>query len=229
MKERARISIDLNSQDLSLKHMESFRDIALVDPANKKGSTTQELIMFSAKARPYQFSSLNDFKNDLGSIPDDTGYFYYSITQSSGNRCALYLDPDRPAKMVIEGKTDFVESMSEKLKNIFPKGGKRYVLHGRWGFIGIWVAVILIAFSVIFTYSFLSEPNPYLISWVLFVSSILGIYLSIAKAKDINPANTMALGNRPKKPIFDTMLHFLTIVLGIISVILIILFIEFNL
>ncbi len=228
MKKRTRISIDLNSQDLSVKHMESFRDIALVDPVQQKGGQAQELIMFSVKAKPYQFSSLTEFKNELGSIPDDASYFYYTITHSSGNRCALYLDPDRPAKIVIEGGTDFVETMSIKLKGLLPKGGKRYVLHGKWGFIGIWAAVVMIALSVIITYSIVSGPDPYLISWVLFVSSILGIYLSIAKAKDINPANTMALGNIPKRPILDTTLHFLTIMLGVISVVLVILFIEFN-
>lgn len=226
MKEMEKISIDLGSQDLTLNHMERFRKTVLDGAGSKK--SFQELIMFSSDAKPYQYSSLMDFKEDLGLIPDSTGYFYYTISFSRGDRCALYLDPDRPARIVIQGEDDFLSKMNPIIEKGFPKGSSRYKAHSGWGYLTIWATVVIIAGSIIAAYSLLSEPNPYLIVWVLFVSSVLGIYLSVAKGKEINPANTMALGNKRKHPYVDMILHMLTITLGIVSVILVILFIEFN-
>jgi hypothetical protein len=228
MKDRSRISIDLRSQDLKTADMERFRAAAIGLRSKRGEDDPQELIMFSVSAKPYQYPSLDAFKKESISIPDDANYFYYTITFPTGNRFALYLDPDRPAKMVIEGDKEFINLNKERMMQCFPKGGKRYLAQGKLGMFFIWGAVVFIALSVIGMYSVLSSPNPYLILWVIFISSLLGIYMSMAKSKVINPANTMSLGRKRKHPLIDLMLHFITIALGIISVVLVILFIEYN-
>jgi hypothetical protein len=229
MSGRNRKTIDLGSQDLSAGDMRKFRQ-AFLDYADGKGKH-QELIMFSAGAKPYQYSSMDQFERDLGSIPGDAEYFYYTLTLHGGDRCSLYLDPDRPARVVVEGGDSFVEVLTGGMEKAFPKGGSRYIAHGTAGYFIIWGAVVAIAVVFLISYALAigSEVNPYLIAWVIFVSSLLGIYLSIVKSREINPANTMVLGSGRKRPMIDIFLHFITVSLGIISVILVLLFVEFNL
>ncbi|HHD15707.1 MAG TPA: hypothetical protein ENK47_03260 [Euryarchaeota archaeon] len=221
--------IELGSQDLTVEYMERFRDLALRFLKGYGDEKPQELIMFSARAQPYQYSSLDDLRKEIGRIPDDASYFYYTITYPSGERCSLYLDPDRPAKLVVEGDRDMNRHLPDQFKLLFPQGGKRYVVHGRWGIFMIWAIVIVTASAFLTAYSLLSHPDPYLIVWVLFISSLLGIYLSLVKAKEMTPANTISLGRRRKRPLLDLFLHFITIALGIISVILVMFFVEYNL
>ena len=227
MSQRSRISIDLRSQDLTVADMENFRKTALKDISDEEDSY-QELIMFSAKSKPYQYSSLEEFSKDTDAIPDDAGYFYYTISISSGDRFSLYLDLDRPAKMVMEGSKEFIEANRKRMEKAFPKGGERYKAQGNIGIFMIWGIVVTLAIAVIIAYSILSEPNPYLTVFVLFISSILGIYLSLSQKNVLNPANTMSLGQKRKNPKIDLILHIITIALGIISVVLVMLFFEYN-
>lgn len=207
--------------------MEKFREAA-IKGIREGEDHYQELIMFSAKSKPYQYSSLNEFLKDTDSIPDDAGYFYYTISFNTGDRFSLYLDPDRPAKMVMEGSKDFIDTNKQKMEDAFPKGGERYKTTGNIGIFMIWGIVVTLAITVIIGYSVISEPNPYLTVFVLFISSILGIYLSLSQKNVLNPANTMSLGQRRKNPKIDLILHMITIALGIISVVLVMLFFEYN-
>jgi hypothetical protein len=229
MSTRKRRSIDLRSQDLTVEDMERFRETFL--DSSKGGRNNQELIMFSAKAKPYQFISLDEFNRNLKSVPKDAEYFYYTLTLPNGDRCSLYLDPDRPARIVVEGSDGFVNELATDMERTFPRGSSRYKTQGNLGYFIIWGVVVGVAFIFILAYTLAtgSHVNPFLVAWVLFISSLLGIYLSIAKSKEINPANTMALGKKRKRPMLDIFLHFITVALGIISVILVLLFVEFNL
>lgn len=226
MVKRSRSSIDLRSQDLTVDDMVRFRDEAVKGAGI--GTGPQELIMFSAASKPYQYLSLEDFMKDTPSIPDDTSYFYYTLTFTSGDRVSLYLDPDRPAKVVIEGNRDHVKRYTEMVERIFPKGGSRYKAQGYIGVFIIWGVVISIALAVILGYSLLSNPNPLLILWVIFISSMLGIYLSIYNRRRLNPANTMALGGKRRNPWVDLALHLITVAMGIVSVVLVIVLLEMN-
>lgn len=229
MTARIRRSIDLRSQDLSPDDIRRFQK-TFIDFTKDEGEH-QELLMFSTGIKPYQYTSLGDFEKDLKKIPENAEYFYYTLTLPSGDRCSLYLDPDRPAKVVIEGKENFVRELAKNMEKTFPKGGVRYKTQGSLGYFLIWGTVVVTSFAFILAYTLLSGSgaNPYLVAWVIFVSSLLGIYLSIVKSKDIYPANTMSLTGRRKRPMIDLFLHFITVALGIISVILVLLFVEFNL
>lgn len=223
-----RRSLDLRSQDLKVEDMRRFKQTLIGSSKGKEKH--QELIMFSAGTKPYQFHSLDDFERDLRSVPSDAEYFYYTITSPNRNRCSLYLDPDRPARVVVEGSDEFVNRLTVEMEKTFPRGGARYKAHGSIGYFIIWGIVVSLSVSFILIYTLFSgnAVNPYLLAWVIFVSSLLGIYLSIVKSKEINPANTMALGDKRKRPMVDLLLHFITVALGIISVILVMLFVEFN-
>ncbi|MGA1873124.1 MAG: hypothetical protein ACMUHY_05585 [Thermoplasmatota archaeon] len=214
MKDQDRRVIDLRSQDLSVSDLHGFRDKVI-----KGDDRPEELIMFSSSSKPYQFTSISDLEERVGSIPDDASYFYYTITYQDGRRASLYLDPDRPGKLVLEGAGKWTEAMETSLLEMFPRGGERYRVHQRFGLLLIWGMVVLLAAVILTVFSLLFGINPVIISVVIFTSSILGIYLSIVKSKELQPANTISFVKR-RKFLWETFLHMMTIALGIVSAIL---------
>lgn len=207
--------IDLKSQDLASQDLMVFRRVILKGQGKREH---QELISFNSGAIPHNYSSLSDFQTDMESIPDDASYFSYTITLSSGNRCSLYLDPDRPGKIVLEGTRDWVRSKTGEIASHFPEGGERYIVHGKIGIFIIWAIVVALAAVILLVASLFMGPDPVVISSVIFTSSVLGIYLSVVKAKEIQPANTISFVKR-RKYWLETILHFVTIGLGIVSAI----------
>jgi hypothetical protein len=213
-----RAVIDLRSQDLEISDLESFRKAMTGSGAGGEKSP-EELIMFSSSNKPYQFDSLSKFEKNMGKIPDNASYFYYTLTFSSGDRASLYLDPDRPGKVVLEGSNTWLKRGSETISSLFPKGGERYKIHQRYGIILIWSMIIILAAVVLAVSSLIVEITPVVISVVIFTSSMLGIYLSVVRSKELQPANTISFVKRRRFWV-ETVLHFLTIVLGIISAVL---------
>jgi len=212
MKGLERNVIDLRSQDLDICDLEKFR-IAVIEQGGKE--SPEELIMFSSSSKPYQFGSILEFEESIGSIPDDASYFYYTLTFKGGERCSLYLDPDRPGQVVIEGPKDWAAEMEKKVLAVFPRGGERYRVHQKFGILMIWGMVVLLAGAILLATSLVYEMEPILVSVIIFTSSILGIYLSIVKSKELQPANTISFVKR-RKFWLVTLLHLVTIALGII-------------
>ncbi|MFO8051512.1 MAG: hypothetical protein R6V01_07425 [Thermoplasmatota archaeon] len=212
---RDRKIIDLKSQDLTSRELLEFRRIVLKGHEDEEH---QELISFNSGSTPYNYSSLSDFHKDRESIPEDASYFSYTINLPSINRCSLYLDPDRPGKIVLEGTSNWVEAKAEEIVSHFPQGGERYIVHGRSGIFIIWAIVVIMASVILLVASLIMGPDAVVISSVIFTSSVLGIYLSVVKAKDIQPANTISFLKR-RRYWLETFLHILTIALGIISAI----------
>lgn len=208
--------IDLRSQDLELSDLERFRKT--VSGSDSK-DRPEELIMFSSSSKPYQFNSLSDFMKEMDSIPNDASYFYFTLTYHGGERCSLYLDPDRPGKVVVEGPEKWAETMENRIHEVFPKGGERFRVHQRYGILLIWGIVVILAAVILAVTSLIFGIDPLVFSVVIFTSSILGIYLSIVKAKELQPANTISFVKK-RKFWLETMLHFLTIALGIICAVL---------
>lgn len=208
--------LDLKSQDLATHDMVTFRDTVL-EGLSKTGH--QELISFNSGSKPYNYSSLDEFRKMSDSIPDNASYFSYTMTFDTGDRCSIYLDPDRPGKLVIEGKPEFVSDLDGRLGKVFPKGSERYVIHKRMGIFIIWALVISMAAVILLITSLLIGPDAIMISSVILTSSILGIYLSVVKSKEIQPANTISFIKR-RNYWLDTVLHMLTIALGILSAVL---------
>ncbi|MGA1820598.1 MAG: hypothetical protein ACMUHU_06285 [Thermoplasmatota archaeon] len=216
MKGQERRVIDLRSQDLSVSDLHRFQE-SITD--STKEDAPEELIMFSSLSKPYQFASIADLEEKVGSIPDDAGYFYYTISYSSGKRASLYLDPDRPGKVVVEGPGDWIERMDKVIAKTFPRGGERYRVHQRFGIILIWGAIVIIAAMILGAAYLMVDLNPVIISVVIFTSSILGIYLSVVKSRELQPANTISFVKR-RKFLWETVMHLVTIVLGIVSAVL---------
>ncbi len=206
--------IDLRSQDLGISDLETFRTTSLGIKGSKDGPL-QELIMFSSSNKPYNFSSLEEFRKSIGKVPDNASYFYYTLTFSDGDRCSLYLDPDRPGKIVMEGSRSWRNKGSEAMTNVFPKGGERYRIHQRYGILLIWGMVIFMAVVILSISYFLIDVDALILSVVIFTSSILGIYLSIVRSKELQPANTISFVKK-RKYWLETLLHLITIGLGIV-------------
>jgi len=216
--QNARTALELGSQDLKVIDLQRFRDVVM-GRAKKGVKKPQELIMFSSGPKAFQYALLDEFLKDVGAIPEDTGHFYYTIAYTGSRRCSLYLDPDRPAKVVIEGDRGWIDEMEPVLRKTFPKGGMRYLVHGTWGIFMIWAAVLLTAAVVLAATALIIGLEPVVLSSVLLAAGILGTYLSIRNAKELQPANTITFVKR-KRVWFDTLMHFMTIVLGIISAVL---------
>ncbi|MCU0798915.1 MAG: hypothetical protein MUC62_04510 [Candidatus Thermoplasmatota archaeon] len=215
-----RTVIDLGSQDLDIDFLNAFRRKLgeLAHPAG--GSGREELIMFTAGGRPYQFKDLDELSSSMGALPQDVGYFYYTLI-SGGLRASLYLDPDRPAKLVLEGAKEEMARLGGELRKAFPPSGPRDVLHGRLGPFIVWgsvlaVAMVFLAAVVLAT----GEARPLLVTWVIFISGMVGVYLSIARSRAFAMASTMSLGKK-RRPYLELVLHFITVALGIISVIIV--------
>lgn len=211
-----RTVLDLRSQDLDVGDLQRFR--STVEKEAGKGGM-EELISFTAKNQPYNYGSLPELKDDIGKVPDDASFFYYTIIISGQDRCSLYLDPDRPGKVVIEGTEEWVSRMGRKMEETFPRGGVRFKVHQRFGVLVIWSIVIIIAALIILGTFLFYELDPVIISTVIFTSSILGIYLSLSKAKELQPANTISFVKR-RNYWLETLLHALTVGLGIVCAIL---------
>jgi hypothetical protein len=216
MKGFQRLVIDLGSQDLDMSDLEKFRK-TIIDHGGK--DKPEELVMFSSDSNPYQFTSLSEFKKNVGSIPDNASYFYFTLTFHGGERCSLYLDPDRPGKFVVEGPKKWSEMMEEKVRTIFPKGGGRYKVHQKFGILMIWGMVVILAGIILIGTTLILGPDPVVLSVVIFTSSILGIYLSIVKSKELQPANTISFVKK-RKLWLVTLLHLITIALGIVCAVL---------
>ncbi|MEA3559282.1 MAG: hypothetical protein U9R75_08525 [Candidatus Thermoplasmatota archaeon] len=208
--------IDLKSQDMAGNDLERFRRTVLRGVGKNE---FEELISFNSGSIPYNFASLQEFQRNRKAIPDDASYFSYTITLQKGDRCSLYLDPDRPGKLVIEGRSKWVEERTKDLEGEFPKGGERYVVHGAMGVFIIWASVVIIASIILLITTLIIGLDSVMISSVIFTSSVLGIYLSIVKSKEIQPANTISFVKR-RNYWLETFLHVLTIALGITSAIL---------
>jgi hypothetical protein len=215
-----RIVLDLGSQDLDLEFLKAFKRKLKESshPAGRSGN--EELIMFTAGGRPYQFKDLEELITSIGKLPEDVGYFYYTLLLG-GLRASLYLDPDRPAKLVLDGPKDATSKMGSVLRRSFPPSGPRDVIHGRFGPFIVWGTVL--AMAVVFLSAVIlatREVRPLLVSWVILISGMVGAYLSIARSRAFAMASTMSLGKK-RRPYLDLVLHFITVALGIISVIIV--------
>ncbi len=210
-----RTVVDLRSQDLDISNLTQFRDRL----GKNMGAGIEELIMFSSANRPYQFVSLDEFKEKMTDIPDNASYFYYTISTKGGERCSLYLDPDRPGKVVIEGSKEWASRMEEVVNGIFPSGGERYKVHDKYGIVLIWSIVVVLAAIILGGAYLLFNIDATVISVVIFTSSILGIYLSVRKSKELQPANTISFVKK-RRFWMDTVLYLVMVALGIVSAIL---------
>jgi len=215
-----RTVMDLGSQDLDMEFLKAFRRKLEENApsADRKGSG--DLIMFTAGGRPYQFRDMDELSSSLGKLPQDVGYFYYTVL-FGGLRASLYLDPDRPAKLVLEGPKDDIGRLGGVLRKAFPPSGPREVIHGRFGPFIVWgtilvMALVFLAAVILAT----GEVRPLLVTWVILISGIVGVYLSIARSRAFAMASTMSLGKK-RRPNLDLVLHFMTVALGIISVIIV--------
>jgi hypothetical protein len=217
----SRTVVDLRSQDLDISDLTEFRDRL----GKGMGGKMEELIMFSSSNRPYQFTSLTSFKGQMKDIPDNASYFYYTISTKGGDRCSLYLDPDRPGKVVIEGSKEWSSQMEEVVSDLFPSGGERYKVHHKYGIVLIWSMVVLLAAVILGGAYLLFDIDAMVISVVIFTSSILGIYLSVRKSKELQPANTISFVKKRRFWV-DTVLNLIMVALGIISAILASVFVQ---
>jgi hypothetical protein len=214
-----RIAIDMGSQDFSLDDMKAFRNLVMMNPL-LEGRPPNELITFSKDSDAYQFKNIDEMTDSQKGIPDDPNYLYYTLTWPSKGRCAVYVDPDRPTKVVLEGNNRWIERMKEGIKDTFKIGDRRYLLHTPGGIFFIWGAVLVLAIILLSAASIvLNEINPLMILVVLLTSGMLGVYLSIVKSQELQPANTISF---VKKRLWwmDLIMHSITIVLGIICAIL---------
>jgi hypothetical protein len=217
MKGMERRVIDLRSQDLEISDLEKFKETV---SGSEKEERPEELIMFSSNSKPYQFNALSDFMKEMDSVPNDASYFYFTLTYHGGERCSLYLDPDRPGKVVVEGPQKWAEMMENRIHETFPKGSERFRVHQKYGILMIWGIVVLLAGVILALSSLIFGLDPLVYSVVIFTSSILGIYLSIVKSKELQPANTISFVKK-RKYWFETLLHLITVALGIICAILV--------
>jgi len=215
-----RTVLDLGSQDLDLEFLMSFRDRLKKAVTAKTARGLEELVMFSAGGRPYQFKDLDELSSSLGKLPKDIGYFYYTVVLA-GTRASLYLDPDRPSKLVLEGDRNEVDGLSANLGRAFPPSAPRHVFHSTLAPFLIWAVVLTMA-SVFLGAVVLAtgEVRPLLVTWVIFISGMVGVYLSIARHGSFAQTSTMSLGKK-RRPYLELVLHFITVALGIVSVIMV--------
>ena len=212
-----RRTIELGSQDIGIGDLAMFRE--KVVSRSGLGDRASELIVLSGFLGTFQFESLTDLNAKVGTLPSEPVYLYYSITYPSKARCSLYLDPDLPARVVLEGGGKWVSEVEKDLKDLFRSGDKRYLLHNPKGFLVIWASVIGIAALMLGGFVIGSgSTDPMIIIPVIVSAGLLGTYLSLAKLKDIQPANTISL-QRKRAWWVESTLHLLTVALGIISAI----------
>jgi hypothetical protein len=212
-----RRTIELGSQDLGIADLAGFRE--KVVSGSWPGKDASELIVLSGFSGTFQFESLNDLYAKVKTLPTEPVYLYYSITYPSKARCSLYLDSDLPARIVLEGDEEWLSGAEQGIKALFRSGDRRYLLHNSKGFLIIWASVIGIAAMMIAGFVIGSGSNdPMIIIPVIISAGLLGIYLSLAKIKDIQPANTISL-YRKREWWVESILHLLTVALGIISAI----------
>ncbi|MDG6224965.1 MAG: hypothetical protein QCI82_05575 [Candidatus Thermoplasmatota archaeon] len=212
-----RTVLEFGSMDMGLDELKIFRESAL--KASGLDSTPMELVVNSGLSGVEHYDGLEELLERYRVHMFKPSYFHYSITWPSVARCSLYLEPDRPARIVMEGGSDVLERMKRTFTSKLGTGGKRYRLHGPVGLFLIWLVVILIASTFILAFIIGSgSADPVIIIPVIVSSSVLGMYLSMFKLKDLNPANTVSLGPRGGW-IGNVILNMLTVALGIISAI----------
>lgn len=217
MERSERSVLELGSLDVGLDELRGFKEAALL--AAKLDMAPMELIVNSGLSGVDHYSSLGSLIESTPKSKFAPSYLHYSITWPSRARCSLYLDPDRPARIVLEGDRGITGRMREAFSKTFGKGDERFRLHGPIGLFLIWLAVILIASTFTIAYIIGSgSADPMIIIPVIVSSGVLGIYLSFFKLKDINPANTISLGSR-QSWVGNMLLNLLTVALGIISAI----------
>lgn len=211
--------VDIRSQDVKIPDLERFRKVVSSN-APEKGTDPQELIMFSVRSRPYRYQGLEELKKELDIIPEGATYLYYTISFGLDVRISLYLDPDQPARVVIEGDEGWVEGMENVMKTQFGKGGGRYILHSKGGFIILYGSVLTIALIALTITSIVKgESDPVLTAVIIVVAGIMGIYISMIRMKDIHPANTVSFGRR--RPWWlESLLNLAIVILGIVCTIL---------
>ena len=212
-----RTVLEFGSLDVGLEELKAFREGAI--GAAGFDNAPMELVVNSGLSGVEHYDSLEELLERAKVHVLKPTYFHYSITWPSRARCSLYLEPDRPARIVMEGDVEVLERMKRAFSSRLGMGGKRYRLHGPVGLFLIWLAIILIASA--FTVAFIigsGSADPVIIIPVIVSSGVLGIYLSIFKLKELNPANTISLGSRCAW-MGNIILNMLTVALGIISAI----------
>lgn len=210
--------MDLQSQDVGLEELRGFRK-AVMSTAGGKAGKPEELIMFSAESRPYQYDSLDSMVEELPSLPEGASYLYYTIRFRKLGRCSLYLDPDRPGKVVIEGDEGWMERVSRAVSDGMGKGDPRHVVHSRAGVFIIWGIIVSVAIlALTITTLAMGGADPILTAVIIFMSGMLGIYLSLVKMKEIQPANRISFSGSSRWWV-ESLLHLVTIALGIICAI----------
>mgnify|MGYP001312013231 CR=1 FL=1 len=211
--------IDLRSQDFTLEDMKRLRKTALSNPL-MESRPPNEMILFSDGNEQFQFQSLEDMEKKESVVPKEAEFLYYTLTWPSKGRCSIYLDPDRPTKVVLEGGEKWIDSMKDTISGEFQLGDRRYLLHTQGGPFVIWAVVVGISILSLIIASFVrGVVDPVMIGVVLLTSGILGIYLSIVNKHDLGPANTISF-ERKKIWWHDMVLHAITITLGIVCAIL---------
>jgi len=212
-----RSTMELGSRDFSMEDLARFRDLALSDA--RFDAPHSELLVLSGLSGVKQYEGLDRMgPKDRWDNKEPT-YLYFTISWPSRARCSLYIDPDRPARIVIEGPKDWKVKVEERMMTTFGGGDSRYKVHSKAGYVIIWISVVSIAALFIAGYVLGSnESDPTIILPVMISSGLLGLYLSFSKMKDLQPANTISLKGR-KRWWLESLMHLLVIALGIISAI----------
>jgi hypothetical protein len=217
MLKNQRTVIELGSQDLGIGDIARFRDCLMAGSGFSEEAA--ELIVLSGFSGVSEFHSLSELSERMSDLPKEPSYLHYSLTWPSKARCSIYIDPDLPTRIVLEGDGGWVKEEERRTLNLFQAGDKRYRLHGKAGYLLIWASVIGIATLILMGFIIGSgSKDPMVIIPVIISSGLLGIYLSLVKLKDIQPANTISLVRRRAWWI-ESVLHLLTIALGVISAI----------
>ena len=220
MGQRGRVTIDIKSQDMDGEDLEHFRGI-VVENSPTEGRKCRELIILSAGSRPREYTDLAELRRDWGDREDRISYLYYSLNWPGTGRVSLYLDPDRPGKIVIEGNTEWGEGIRKNLSKTFSKGDIRFVIHDRWGFLIIWGIIITMAIVALTVTTLVrNERDPVMTAAVLLAAGFLGTYISLFKAQDLHPANTISMKGKKNWKI-DALISFLIVALGIVCAILV--------
>ncbi len=220
MTDHRKTVIDIRSQDIKIPDLERFRKVVSSNrPEN--GTRSQELIMFSVRSKPYTYQGLEELKKELDTIPEGVIYLYYTLSFGPDIRISLYLDPDQPARVVIEGDEGWVDNMENVMKTQFGKGGSRYLIHSKGGFIILYGSVLGIALFALTITSFVKGgSNPILTAFIIVVAGFMGIYISMIRVKDLHPANTVSFGKR--RPWWlESLLNLIVVILAIVCAILV--------
>ncbi len=211
--------IDIRSQDVKMPDLERFRKVVRSNRPDN-GTRPEELIMFSVRSKPYRYQGLEELKKELDTIPEGATYLYYTISFGPDIRTSLYLDPDQPARVVIEGDEGWVDDMEHVMKTQFGKGGSRYLIHSKGGFIILYSSILVIALLALTITSLVKgETDPILTAFIIIVAVFMGIYLSMVRMKDLHPANTVSFGKR--RPWWlESILSIIVVILAIVCAIL---------